>query len=43
MTRETKSAWPDRPSWGFAAFVILLSCLGIVVVWYVNYRQAFGG
>ena len=44
MADETdQDEWPSQPSWGFAALTLCMIVAAVVVVWAVNYWQAFGG
>jgi len=43
MADETDdAAWPPQPSWGFACLAVAVIVAGVLVVWTVNYWQAFG-
>ena len=42
-TNDDRLGWPEHPSWGFAALFLIGLVIALVLVWVVNYRQAFGG
>jgi hypothetical protein len=34
-----QSPWPERPSWGFAAFTIAVMLLAVFLVWLSNWSE----
>ncbi len=41
MTTQPNDHWPERPSWGLAVFFLLAIVVGISLLYWINYQQAF--
>lgn len=35
---EPSSPWPEKPSWGFATFTVVLMAAALFLIWWLNDR-----